>query len=133
MSTQRQPKTPTVKGPEASFDGEVYFNAYYAGEPPSRTRLNLVRFTPGAHTAWHRHAAGQTLHVTEGSGWVQSRGEELIELAPGDTVFTPAGEWHWHGAAADQFMCHLAMWEAADGGEPETEWGEKLAPGEYPA
>lgn len=131
MSTQRQPKTPTVKGPEAWFDGDG--NAYYAGEPPSRTRLNLVRFTPGAHTAWHRHAAGQTLHVTEGRGWVQSRGEEPIELAPGDTVFTPAGEWHWHGAAADQFMCHLAMWESAASDEPETEWGEKLAPDEYPS
>ena len=133
MSTQRQPKTPTTKGPEAWFDGDVYFNAYYAGEPPSRTRLNLVRFTPGAHTVWHRHAAGQTLHVTEGRGWVQSRGEELVELAPGDTVFTPAGEWHWHGAAADQFMCHLAMWEAPGSDEPETEWGERLAPEEYPA
>jgi quercetin dioxygenase-like cupin family protein len=133
MSTQRQPKTPTAKGPEAWFDGDVYFNAYYAGEPPSRTRLNLVRFTPGAHTAWHRHAAGQTLHVTEGRGWVQSRGEELIELAPGDTVFTPAGEWHWHGATSDQFMCHLALWEAPGSDAPETEWGEKLAPEEYPA
>ena len=134
MSTERQPKTPTAKGPEAWFDGDVYFNAYYKGDEPSRTRLNLVRFTPGAHTAWHRHAVGQTLHVTEGRGWVQSRGEELIELNPGDTVFTPAGEWHWHGASADQFLCHLALWEApAPGGdEPETVWGEKLTDDEYP-
>ncbi|MFB2596521.1 cupin domain-containing protein [Herbiconiux sp. P17] len=134
MSTERQPITPTVKGPEAWFSGDVYFNAYYSGAEPSRTRLNLVRFTPGAHTAWHRHAVGQTLHVTEGFGFVQSRGEELIELHPGDTVYTPPGEWHWHGASADQFLCHLALWEApAPGGDaPETEWGAKLTAAEYP-
>ena len=132
MSTRMQPKTPTVKGPDEWFTGDVYFNAYYAGEEPSRARLNLVRFTPGAHTAWHTHAVGQTLHVTEGRGYVQSRGEDVIELHPGDTVYTPAGEWHWHGATADDFMCHLAMWEAPATGEPETVWGDKLAPGEYP-
>nr|WP_234407423.1 cupin domain-containing protein [Microterricola viridarii] len=86
-----QAKLPTVKGPAEWFTGDVYFNAYYAGEEPSRARLNLVRFTPGAHTAWHTHAVGQTLHVTEGLGYVQSRGGELIELHPGDTVHTPAG------------------------------------------
>ena len=88
MSTQKQPKPPTVKGPGEWFTGDVYFNAYYAGQTPSRTRLNLVRFTPGAHTAWHKHAVGQTLHVTEGLGYVQSRGEELIELHPA-TPSTP--------------------------------------------
>lgn len=135
MSTRKQPRRPTVKGPEEWFSGDVYFNAYYAGEEPSRTRLNLVRFTPGARTAWHSHAVGQTLHVTEGLGYVQSRGGELIELHPGDTVFTPAGEEHWHGAAADQFMCHLALWEAPGGGsdEPETTWGEKVTAEEYPS
>lgn len=132
MSTSKQPKTPTVKGPEEWFDGDVYFNSYYAGQEPSRVRLNLVRFTPGAHTAWHTHAVGQTLHVTEGAGFVQSRGEELIELRPGDTVYTPAGEWHWHGAAPDQFMSHLALWEAPSGDEPETVWGDKLTVDEYP-
>ena len=90
MSTEKQPKTPTAKGPDEWFTGDVYFNAYYRGEEPSRARLNLVRFTPGAHTAWHKHAVGQTLHVTEGLGYVQSRGEELIELHPGDSVYTPA-------------------------------------------
>jgi quercetin dioxygenase-like cupin family protein len=94
-----------------------------------------VRFTPGAHTAWHRHAVGQVLHVTEGVGYVQSRGEELIELRPGDTVYTPPGEWHWHGATADGFMCHLALWEAPGAGadEPETVWGDKLRADEYPS
>ncbi len=66
MSTQIQTKTPTFKGPEQWFDGDVYVNAYYTGAEPSRARLNLVRFAPGAYTAWHKHAVGQTLHVTEG-------------------------------------------------------------------
>ena len=134
MSTQMQPKKPTAKGPADWFTGDVYFNQYYAGEAPSRTRLNLVRFTPGAHTAWHKHAVGQTLHVTEGVGYVQSRGEAVIEIRPGDTVYTPAGEWHWHGATADNFMCHLALWEAPEPGsdEPETTWGDKLTGDEYP-
>jgi quercetin dioxygenase-like cupin family protein len=132
MSTRKQPTPPTATGPAEWFDGNVYFNSYYVGQPPSRTRLNLVRFTPGAHTAWHKHAVGQTLHVTEGSGYVQSRGEELIELRPGDTVYTPAGEWHWHGAAPDQFMSHLALWEAPVNDEPETVWGDKLGIDEYP-
>ena len=135
MTTQLQPKRPTVKGPDEWFTGDVYFNAYYVGEEPSRTRLNLVRFTPGAHTAWHRHAVGQTLHVTEGRGYVQSRGDDIIELRPGDTVYTPPGEWHWHGAAPDSFMSHLALWESAGPGsdQPETVWGDKLTTDEYPA
>ncbi|BDI22957.1 cupin domain-containing protein [Herbiconiux sp. L3-i23] len=135
MSTTIQTKTPTVKGPAEWFSGDVYFNAYYSGDEPSRARLNLVRFTPGARTAWHKHAVGQTLHVTEGVGYVQSRGGELIEMHPGDTVHTPAGEWHWHGATADQFMCHLALWEAPapETGEPETTWGEKVSDAEYPS
>lgn len=131
MSTERIPQEPTARGPAEWFTGEVYLNVYYAGEEPSRARLNLVRFAPGAHTAWHRHAVGQTLHVTEGVGVVQSRGDERIELRPGDTVHTPAGEWHWHGASADRFMCHLALWEAPGGDEPETEWGSLLTPEEY--
>lgn len=134
MATTRQPRRPTAKGPAELFVGDVHFDALYAGEEPSRARLNVVRFAPGARTAWHAHAVGQTLHVTEGVGYVQSRGGELLELHPGDTVHTPAGEWHWHGACADRFMTHLALWEAPDPSddEPETTWGEHLAADEYP-
>lgn len=132
--TEYLPKTPTRHGPAEWFTGDVYINAYYAGEGASRARLNLVRFAPGARTAWHRHAVGQTLHVTEGLGYVQSRDGELLVLRPGDTVNTPAGEWHWHGAVADQFMCHLALWERpAAEGEPETEWGDHVSDEEYPS
>lgn len=123
----------TVKGPAEWFSGDVYFDVIAKGDPPSRLRVNIVRFTPGAHTAWHRHANGQTLHVTEGVGYVQSRGGELVELHPGDSSYTPPGEWHWHGASPDRFMSHLAMWEAEyDPGILETEWGEHLTEDEYP-
>ena len=70
---KRKPKTPSTKGPSQMFSGEVWYDVIAAGEPPSRLRVNLVRFAPGAHTAWHRHANGQTLHVTDGIGLVGTR------------------------------------------------------------
>jgi quercetin dioxygenase-like cupin family protein len=75
------------------------------------------------------------LHVTEGVGLVQSRGGEVVVMRAGDTVYTPPGEWHWHGAAPDHFMTHLAMWEAPapDAGQPEATWGEHVKDDEYPA
>jgi len=72
------------------------------------------------------------LHVTEGRGLIQARDGEVIEIRPGDTIYTPPGEWHWHGAGPDHFMTHIAMWEGAGEG-PETEWGEKVTDGEYHA
>ncbi len=128
-----QPKAPSTKGPAAMFTGDVWFDVIARGDEPSRLRVNIVRFAPGAHTAWHSHANGQTLHVTEGRGLVQARGGDLIEIRPGDTIFTPPGEWHWHGAAPGHFMAHLAIWEGnADSSKPETTWGDD-AVDEYPA
>jgi quercetin dioxygenase-like cupin family protein len=128
-----QQKKPSNKGPAEMFTGDVWFDVIAKGEEPSRLRVNMVRFAPGAHTAWHTHANGQTLHVTEGRGLVQSRGGDVIEMSPGDTIYTPPGEWHWHGAAPEHFMSHLAMWEALSEGQdgPETEWGDHLAEEEY--
>ncbi|MFI5890052.1 cupin domain-containing protein [Actinoplanes sp. NPDC051513] len=94
-------KQPTTKGPAEMFTGDVWFDVVAATD---RLRVNAVRFSPGAHTAWHRHVNGQTLHVTEGRGLVQSRGGEVVEIRPGDTIWTPPGEWHWHGADPDHFM-----------------------------
>ena len=91
----------------------------------------MVRFAPGARNAWHAHAVGQTIHVTEGIGRIQSRGGDVVETRPGETVHTPPGEWHWHGAAPDHFMTHLAMWEGPDGGGPETESGDLVTDTEY--
>jgi quercetin dioxygenase-like cupin family protein len=94
----------------------------------------VVRFAPGARNAWHSHALGQTLHVTEGIGLIQSRGGGVIEIRPGDTIHTPPGEWHWHGAAPDHFMTHLAMWEGPGEGQgAENEWGALVTDAEYNA
>ena len=130
---QKIPRGTSTKGPAAMFTGDVYFDVIAKGEEPSRMRVNTVRFAPCARTAWHTHACGQTLHVTDGIGLVQSRGGEVLVMRPGDTVYTPPGEWHWHGAAPTHFMTHLAMWEAPDptSGQPETVWGEHVTDAEY--
>ena len=125
------PRGCSTKGPAGMFTGDVYFDVIAKGEEPSRLRVNTVRFAPCSRTAWHTHARGQTLHVTEGIGLAQSRGGDVVVMRPGDTVYTPPGEWHWHGAAPTPFMVHLAMWEAPDSGEPETVWGEHVTDAEY--
>ena len=124
---ERIDKQPTVKGPAEMFTGDVYFNAIARGEDESRIRVNTVRFTPCARTAWHSHSLGQTLHVTEGVGIVATR-DQIIVMHPGDTVQTPPGEEHWHGAVADQFMTHLAMWE-----DDDATWGDQVTAEEYEA
>jgi quercetin dioxygenase-like cupin family protein len=127
---QVTPKRPTGKAPAERFTGDVWLDVIAEGQPPSRIRVSVVRFSPGARNAWHAHAVGQTLHVTEGIGRVQSRGGEVIEIRAGDTIHTEPGEWHWHGAAPDHFMTHLAMWEAPLEG-PESEWGDLVSDDEY--
>jgi quercetin dioxygenase-like cupin family protein len=125
-----KPKQPTVKAPADTFTGDAFIDVIARGEEPSRIRVNLVRFAPGARNAWHTHAMGQTLHITEGVGLLQSRGGEVVEVHPGQTIYTPPGEWHWHGAAPDHFMAHLAMWESPGEG-PETQWGDLVTDEEY--
>jgi quercetin dioxygenase-like cupin family protein len=125
-----RPKQPTSKGGPDRFVGDVWLDALVSGEPPSRMRVSVVRFAPGSRNAWHAHAVGQTLHVTEGIGRVQARGSDVLEIRAGDTVHTPPGEWHWHGAAPDHFMTHLAMWEAPAEGD-ESEWAEHVSDADY--
>ena len=126
------PKPPTAKGPAEWFTGEVWIDAIARGEEPSRVRVSAVRFTPGARTAWHSHALGQTLYVTDGVGRVQSRGADIIAIRAGDVVVTPADEWHWHGAAPDHFMTHLSITEAVPGdARPEADWGDHVTDVEY--
>ena len=127
------PKPPTAKGPAEWFTGDVWFDVIIRGEAPSRVRVNTVRFAPGARTAWHRHANGQTLHVTDGVGLIQSRGGPVTVIRPGDVIYTPPGEWHWHGGAPDNFMVHTAIWEGTGSDEPETEWGDHVTDDEYGA
>ena len=119
------PKQPTRKGPSEWFTGDVFIDAIVQPEEPSRLNVSAVRFTPGARTAWHRHEGGQVLYVTDGEGRVQSRGEAMATIRPGDVVRTPSGEWHWHGAAPDHFMTHLSMTEGA------PEWGDHVTDAEY--
>jgi quercetin dioxygenase-like cupin family protein len=127
-----KPVSPTAKAPEKNFTGDVYVNPIYRGEDPSRLIVSLVRFTPCARTNWHSHAVGQTLHVTDGIGLVVTRGGTVIRMHPGDTVFTPPGEEHWHGATADNFMCHLAMLEGTGDGDGTT-WLEPVTDEQYKA
>ena len=124
------PKRSTVRAPTDRFTGDAWFDVLAEGAPPSRIRVDLVRFAPGSRNAWHAHAVGQTLHVTAGIGRVQARGGDVLEIRAGDTIVTPPGEWHWHGAAPDHFMSHLAMWEAPGEG-PESEWGDLVTDEEY--
>lgn len=125
-----QQKQPTVKAPADTFTGDAWFDVIVRGEEPSRVRVSVVRFAPGARNAWHAHAVGQTVHVPEGFGLIQSRGGEIVQVRPGDTVHTPPGEWHWHGATPEHFMTHLAIFEAPQEG-PETEWGDRVTDAEY--
>ena len=126
------PKPPTVKGPADWFTGDVWIDSIARGEPPSNVRVSAVRFTPSARTAWHSHAVGQTLYVTEGRGLVQARGGKITEIRSGDIIWTPADEWHWHGAAPGDFMTHLSITEAVpDNERPEADWGDHVSDDEY--
>ena len=127
-----KPITPTAKGPASTFTGDVYVNPIYRGQEPSRMIVSLVRFTPGARTNWHSHAVGQTLHITDGIGLIQTRDGTIIRMRPGDTVHTPPGQEHWHGATAGNFMCHLAMLEGTPGRDGTT-WLEPVTDEQYQA
>lgn len=122
---QIKPRKPTMKGPAEWFTGDVWMDGIAQGEEPSRLNVSAVHFTPGARTAWHSHDLGQTLYVTEGKGLVQSRGEPMVTIRPGDVVHTPADEWHWHGATHDHFMTHLSITEG------DMEWGAHIGDSEY--
>lgn len=120
-----------AKGSAEKFDGDVRLSALHSGEEPSRLRTAVVRFMPGARTHWHSHPLGQTLYCTEGTGLVATRDGGAILMRAGDTVHTPAGEEHWHGATRDSHMCHLAMVEH-DAGHTAT-WLEAVTEHDYQA
>ncbi|MFF1832776.1 cupin domain-containing protein [Streptomyces sp. NPDC058231] len=122
---------PTTKAPGDWFTGDVWFDVICAGQEPSRMRANMVRFSPGARTAWHHHVVGQTLHVVDGVALIGTRDGTVFEARPGETVTCPPGEEHWHGATPERFMQHLAMWEGAGDERPETTWLEKVTDEQY--
>jgi quercetin dioxygenase-like cupin family protein len=97
-----------------------------------RREIYRGELTPGARTAWHTHPHGQTIYVTEGAGLCQRRDGPIEAILPGDVVFFEPGEDHWHGAAPNSFMTHLAMQEADNSGTPVF-WGEHVTDEEYGA
>lgn len=119
---------PTRKGDSATFSGDVFVDM--AHTDGAGLVAAVVHFTPGARTAWHTHALGQTLFVTEGVGRVQREGGEIEEIRAGDTVFFEPGENHWHGAAPDRFMAHIAIVKTPEFGAG-TEWGRLVTDEEY--
>jgi quercetin dioxygenase-like cupin family protein len=122
----------TNKGPSDWFTGDVYIDPVAEPAEPARTAAALVHFTPGARTAWHRHPFGQTIYVTEGIGLCQRHGGPVETIRPGDRVYFEPGESHWHGAAPNRLMVHVAIQEADETGSPVT-WGRHVTDEEYAA
>jgi quercetin dioxygenase-like cupin family protein len=120
----------TTPGPSEWFTGVVFNDAVAAPSATSRLSASSVHFTPGARTAWHTHPNGQTIYVTEGLGRCQRRGGPVEIIRPGDRVFFEPGEEHWHGAAPNRFMTHLAMLQVDDEDKSAT-WGEHVTDEEY--
>jgi quercetin dioxygenase-like cupin family protein len=120
----------TTPGPSEWFTGVVFIDAVAAPSATSRLSASSVHFTPGARTAWHTHPNGQTIYVTEGVGRCQRRGGPVEVIRPGDRVFFEPGEEHWHGAAPNRLMTHLAMLQVNDEGRSAT-WGKHVTDDEY--
>ena len=120
----------TNRGPAEWFTGTVFIDAVAAPFGGARINASSVHFTPGARTAWHTHPHGQTIFVIEGEGRAQRRGGQLEVIRPGDRVFFEPGEEHWHGAAPDRFMTHIAMLEVDEKGNSAT-WLEPVTDEEY--
>jgi quercetin dioxygenase-like cupin family protein len=129
MEVTRNGTQPSVKGPADWFTGDARIDSPFKGSGPSRVTGAIVTFEPGARTAWHTHPFGETLIVTAGAGWAQSEGEPRVEIHPGDVVWFPPGEKHWHGATTSTGMTHIAVQEALDG--KNVEWMEKVTDDEY--
>jgi quercetin dioxygenase-like cupin family protein len=120
----------SLKGPSEWFAGVVRIDALFKAPEPSTLSGGTVTFEPGARTAWHQHPLGQTLIVTAGRGFVQQWGKTLQVIQPGDIVSIPANAKHWHGAAADVAMTHIAMQESLNG--DVVEWLEHVGEEQYP-
>lgn len=127
----RSGSQPARQGPAEHFFGTVRVDHVFRAEPPGRSAGAVVTFEPGARTAWHIHPLGQTLIVTAGVGRVQRWSDPVHEIRPGDVVWIPPGQKHWHGAAPDSSMAHIAISEALDG--KTVEWMEKVSDAQYQA
>jgi quercetin dioxygenase-like cupin family protein len=129
MDIKRNGSRPSGKGPDAWFTGTVRVDPIFQVGDPARVSGGQVTFEPGARTMWHTHPLGQTLIVTSGLGWVQCVGGPIEEIRPGDVVWFPPGEKHWHGATATTAMTHIAITESLNG--KNVEWMEKVSDEQY--
>lgn len=120
---------PSRPGPADWFTGTVRIDPLFQAPEPARVSGGQVTFEPGARTAWHTHPLGQTLIITWGLGWVQREGGPVEEVRPGDVVWFPPGEKHWHGASASTAMTHIAIHEAIGG--KNVDWLEKVSDAQY--
>lgn len=130
MKIQRNGSLASIKGPADWFTGTVRIDPLFLKpEEPARATGAYVTFEPGARTAWHTHPLGQTLIVTAGCGLVQREGGLIEEIRPGDVVWFPPGEKHWHGAAPTASMTHIAIQEELDG--KTVDWLEQVSDEQY--
>jgi quercetin dioxygenase-like cupin family protein len=129
MDIKRAGSQPSSKGSAEYFTGTVRLDPLNAPPEPARVSMALVIFEPGARTAWHTHPLGQTLIVTAGFGRVQREGGPVEEIRPGDVVWFPPNEKHWHGATPTTAMSHIAVQEKQDG-SPVT-WMEQVTDEQY--
>jgi quercetin dioxygenase-like cupin family protein len=118
-------------GPAERFAGQVWIDEIAVLPAPGLVRALHVHFSPGARTAWHSHPLGQVLHVVDGIGRVQAAGGPVLEVRPGDTVVVGAGERHWHGAAPDRLMSHIAINERDPATGEQTIWSEHVTDEDY--
>jgi quercetin dioxygenase-like cupin family protein len=129
MDIIRSGSQPSGKGPAEYFSGNVRIDPLFSPPDPARVAMAWVTFEPGARTAWHTHPFGQTLIVTSGSGWVQRAGGAVEVIRPGDVVWFPPGEKHWHGATSTTAMSHIAIQEKLNGSP--VDWMEQVAEQDY--
>jgi quercetin dioxygenase-like cupin family protein len=131
MEIRRSGSQPSSKISADHFTGAVRMDPLFQAPDPARVICVSVTFEPGARTAWHTHPLGQTLVVTAGCGLVQSRGGPIEMIRPGDVIWCPPGEKHWHGATATTAMTHIAILERLDG--KNVDWMEKVSDEQYRA
>ena len=129
MDIKRNGSRPATKGPEAWFTGTVRVDPMFQVGDPARVSGGQVTFEPGGRTMWHTHPLGQTLIVTSGLGWVQCENGPIEEVRPGDIVWFPPREKHWHGATATTAMTHIAITESLNG--KNVDWMEKVSDDQY--
>ncbi len=131
MEITRIGSQPSNKGPADWFTGTVRIDSPFKGAAPARVGVAIVTFEPGARTAWHTHPLGQTIIITAGCGRGQRWGGPIEEIRPGDIVWFPPGEKHWHGASPTTAMTHIAIAESFDG--KAVDWLEKVSDEQYNA